>query len=87
VHTRQTDEERYADAGVLTFALIEDLLGFRLPEVPSPRHDWWAPADENSAPSAQASAWIQGTGLPPRILLARTVRFDASPRGQIVRKV
>ena len=69
-------EERYADAVVLTFAQIEDLLGFRLPDVARLRPDWWAPADENSAPSAQASSWTQANRTATPNLLARTVRFE-----------
>jgi hypothetical protein len=69
-------EERYADAVVLTFAQIEDLLGFMLPDVARLRYDWWAPADENRAPSAQAGSWIQANRTATPNLLARTVRFE-----------
>ena len=69
-------EERYADVVVLTFAQIEDLLGFMLPDVARLRHDWWAPADDNTAPAAHRSSWIQANRTATPNLLARTVRFE-----------
>ena len=35
-------ENRYADTVVLTFAEVEDLLGFSLPEVARVQLGWWA---------------------------------------------
>jgi hypothetical protein len=37
-------ENRYADTVVLTFAEVEDLLGFSLPELARIQLDWWASA-------------------------------------------
>jgi hypothetical protein len=35
-------ENRYADTVVLTFAEVEDLLGFTLPDMARVQLDWWA---------------------------------------------
>jgi hypothetical protein len=35
-------ENRYADTVVLTFAEVEDLLGFSLPELARVQLEWWA---------------------------------------------
>jgi len=35
-------ENRYADTVVLTFAEVEDLLGFSLPELARVELEWWA---------------------------------------------
>jgi hypothetical protein len=37
-------ENRYADTVVLTFAEVEDLLGFSLPDLARIQLDWWAGA-------------------------------------------
>jgi hypothetical protein len=37
--------DRYADCVVLTFAEIEDLLGFTLPDVARIDQAWWASGD------------------------------------------
>src|ERR1700676_902562 len=47
-------EKRYADTVVLTFAQIEDLLGFTLPDVARLQHEWWT----RPAPSGHAASWI-----------------------------
>ena len=48
---------RFADTVVLTFAEIEDLLGFTLPDLARLRHEWWANADSGSAPSVHSRSW------------------------------
>jgi hypothetical protein len=67
---------RFADAVVLTFTQIEDLLGFALPALARLHQDWWGNGDANSAPSAQARSWIQAHRIATPNLLARTVRFE-----------
>ena len=54
--------DRFANRLVLTFAEIEDLLGFPLPEEARRQEAWWGGTDP-SAPhfgksSAQADSWI-----------------------------
>ena len=40
-------ENRYADTVVLTFAEIEDLLGFPLPEQARLQREWWTDREPN----------------------------------------
>lgn len=49
--------DRYADRVVLTFAQIEDLVGFRLPD--SARRDlaWWRGGLESVPSSTQSDSW------------------------------
>ena len=49
--------DRYANRVVLTFAEIEDLLGFSLPDLARGHLAWWDGGDFDSAPSAQSFAW------------------------------
>ena len=43
-------EHRYANTVVLTFAQIEDLLGFTLPDSARVDQEWWANKDPNDTP-------------------------------------
>jgi hypothetical protein len=45
-------ENRYANTVVLTFAQIEDLLGFMLPDSARVDHEWWANKDPNDTHQA-----------------------------------
>jgi len=69
-------DNRFADTVVLTFAQIEDLLGFPLPDLARLHHEWWANGDANSTPSAQARSWTQARRTATPNLLARTVVFE-----------
>lgn len=69
-------DDRYADRVVLTFAEIEDLLGFRLPDVARVEQAWWADADPDSAPSPQSLSWTQAHRTARPKLLARIVVFE-----------
>jgi hypothetical protein len=67
---------RYATTVVLTFAEIEDLLGFALPDLARAQREWWT----NPAPGAAASTYSESWTLASRTatpnLLARTVVFE-----------
>ena len=41
-------DDRYANTVVLTFAEIEDLLGFTLPDLARVQQEWWANADADT---------------------------------------
>jgi hypothetical protein len=69
-------DDRYANTVVLTFAEIEDLLGFSLPALARLRQDWWANADADSPPSAQSCSWIRASRSATANLLAQTVAFE-----------
>ena len=69
-------DDRYANTVVLTFAEIEDLLGFTLPDLARLQQDWWANADADSTPSAQSRSWTQASRSAKPNLLAQTVVFE-----------
>ena len=68
--------ERYADAVVLKFGEIEDLLGFALPALARTQPEWWANRDAAGAPSAQARSWTEANRTAAANLTARTVMFE-----------
>jgi hypothetical protein len=72
-------DNRFANTVVLTFAQIEDLLGFALPDPARVQQDWWANADSNSVPSAQARSWTEASRTAKPNLLAQTVVFERAP--------
>src|ERR1700726_4544995 len=51
-------ENRYANTVVLTFAEIEDLLGFTLPDPARLRQDWWTNLDPDTTPPSHADSWM-----------------------------
>ncbi|OLE83923.1 MAG: hypothetical protein AUF76_05025 [Acidobacteria bacterium 13_1_20CM_2_65_9] len=69
-------DDRYANTVVLTFAEIEDLLGFTLPDLARLQQEWWANADAGSSPSAQSRSWTQASRSAKPNLLAQTVVFE-----------
>ena len=60
--------DRYANRIVLTFAEIEDLLGFALPAPARLQSDWWS-TDKVAQRSAQSDSWT---------LASRTARVNLS---------
>ena len=67
-------ENRYANTVVLTFAEIEDLLGFTLPDPARVQKEWWTGAD--GAPAAHSSSWTLARRTARPNLLAQTVVFE-----------
>ena len=69
-------DDRFADSVVLTFAEIEDLIGFALPEPARLRTEWWT----SPAPDASsfADAWILANRTAVPNMQARIVVFDRS---------
>jgi hypothetical protein len=68
---------RYAHTIVLTFAEIEDLLGFSLPEVARLRPEWWTTAAPKTAGRPNCSdAWTLASRTAKPNLLAQTVAFE-----------
>lgn len=70
---------RFADSLVLTFAQIEDLLGFSLPSAARTEQGWWAAAAADGTPSEQSSSWLAANRVATANLPARTVLFDRGP--------
>jgi hypothetical protein len=68
-------DDRYADAVVLTFAEIEDLAGFALPDLARLSNDWWTAPDPETTRSRFADSWIQANRTARPNLAARTVAF------------
>jgi len=69
-------EKRYADAVVLRFSEIEDLLGCPLPADARQSADWWLPPPDGGLPSDASRAWrLAGRTAVPN-LAAGSVRFE-----------
>jgi len=68
-------DDRYANAVVLTFAEIEDLAGFALPDLAHLSNDWWTAPDPDIVRSGFADSWIQANRTARPNLAARTVAF------------
>lgn len=69
-------ENRYANTVVLTFAEIEDLLGFTLPDLARRREDWWTSPDPHAARPRFSDSWILANRTARPNLQALTVVFD-----------
>jgi hypothetical protein len=69
-------ENRYASTVVLTFAEIEDLLGFKLPDVARLREDWWTHPDSQAARPAYSDSWVLARRTAKPNLSARIVVFE-----------
>lgn len=71
-------DRRFANTVVLTFAQVEDLLGFALPARARLHPQWWA-NDASGSPSEQSRSWIQASRTATPNLLAQTVVFERNP--------
>jgi hypothetical protein len=68
--------DRYADRVVLTFAEIEDLLGFSLPESARLQQEWWGGTGAVARRSAQADSWTLASRTATVNLSAQSVLFE-----------
>jgi hypothetical protein len=68
--------DRYANRVVLTFAEIEDLLGFSLPEHARLQQTWWSGTAPVERRSTQSDAWTLAGRTATVNLLAQSVVFD-----------
>ncbi len=68
--------DRYANRIVLTFAQIEDLIGFPLPALARVQAEWWGGADPIAHHSAQVDAWTLASRTATVNLLAQCVVFE-----------
>lgn len=71
--------ERYADTVVLTFAQIESLVGFTLPDSARFNTEWWTNTADTAAGANYSDAWILANRLATPNLLAQTVAFERAP--------
>jgi hypothetical protein len=67
---------RHADTVVLTFAEVEDLLGFPLPDQARSHREWWTDAARSMVPAPHSDAWILAHRTAVPNLMAQTVVFD-----------
>jgi hypothetical protein len=68
--------DRYADRVVLSFADIEALLGFALPEPARRAREWWAGPGTAAPASVQSGAWTLASRSAIVNVGARHVVFD-----------
>ena len=73
---------RYADAVVMTFMEIEDLVGFALPDPARLDPAWWGASAAGATPSAQWQAWTLAKRRATPNLPASTVLFERVPTGR-----
>ncbi len=69
-------EGRYATTVVLTFAEIEDLLGFALPDQARLHQEWWTDSETNRHEANYSDSWILASRTAVPNLVARTVVFE-----------
>ncbi len=69
-------ENRYANTVVLTFAEIEDLLGFTLPDEARVHAEWWTNPATNIAEANYSDSWTSANRTAVPNLSARTVVFE-----------
>jgi hypothetical protein len=68
--------DRYADRLVLTFAQIEDLMGFPLPEVARTDPAWWDDLAPGAGRSPQADSWTRAGRVATANVPAEIVGFE-----------
>jgi len=73
-------ENRFADTVVLTFAQVEALLGFTLPDLARLSADWWAGPEADAIPSSQSRSWIEASRTATANLRAQSVKFERVSR-------
>ena len=69
-------EHRYANTVVLTFAQIEDLLGFTLPDSARVDQEWWVNEDPNTTQHPHSRSWTLADRTATPNLQAQTVVFE-----------
>jgi hypothetical protein len=69
-------ENRYANTVVLTFAQIEDLLGFALPEQARFQPEWWSGAEGTATRPHYSDSWVLASRTAVPNLPARIVTFE-----------
>ena len=72
-------EHRYADVTVLTFAQIEDLIGFALPPLARTHQGWWSMGAATADGPSPAAAWLLAGRTANPNLHAETVAFERTP--------
>ena len=68
-------ETRFADTVVLTFAQIEDVLGFALPEQARLQREWWTDPSSNVVAPHHSDSWTLARRTAVPNLTAKIVSF------------
>jgi hypothetical protein len=68
--------DRFANRVVLTFAEIEDLLGFSLPGPARLQQDWWGTTGPIAPRSAQSDSWTLASRTATVNMAAQIVVFE-----------
>lgn len=68
--------DRFANRVVLTFAEIEDLLGFSLPGPARLQHEWWGDGASVAGRSAQSDSWTLACRTATVNMAAQSVVFE-----------
>ncbi len=68
-------DRRFADTVVLTFAQVEDVLGFALPAAACLHTEWWTDPSENVVAPHHSDAWTLARRTAQPNLAARIVSF------------
>jgi hypothetical protein len=71
---------RYANTVVLTFAQIEDILGFTLPDSARVDQAWWANNGPNDTGQPQSRSWTLASRTATPHLQAHTVVFERAQK-------
>lgn len=69
-------DKRYADAVVLTFQQIQDLLGTELPEAARTDTGWWSDSGGRASDAQAPRAWTLANRTARPNLQAETVAFE-----------
>ena len=69
-------DNRYANTVILTFAQIEDILGFTLPDSAGVDQTWWANDSPNDTAQPQSRSWTLARRTATPNLQAHTVVFE-----------
>ena len=69
-------DNRYANTVILTFAQIEDILGFTLPDSARVDRTWWANNGPNDTPQPQSRSWALARRTATPNLQAQTTVFE-----------
>ena len=69
-------EDRFANTVVLTFAEIEDLLGFALPDEARRQNEWWTNPAAGAPPPSYSDSWRLANRTARPNLLAQIVTFE-----------
>jgi hypothetical protein len=78
--------DRFANRVVLTFAEIEDLLGFSLPGPARLQHEWWEEGASIAARSAQSASWTLASRTATVNMSAQSVVFERQDAPESARR-